>query len=198
MNSQRARVWRKAALFSAIGFALVWIGSGGLVVEHKYRVDALPYVGGGPDLCVDLVNRPASGGIALVLRYNTDLTRLGVRVTYVTHHLLSDPELTLDWCNLILPDGTVIDLTRQLRAGWKPEPWQHGYQSVDWNSFQSKPSLKSEVTVDDCLPADTSFVFRMKGRLCSGGVAVEEIDETQSYRPLRRTRVRVVWLWLDV
>lgn len=198
MNSQRARVWRKAALFGAVGFALVWIASGGLIIEHKYRVDALPYVGGGPDIWVDLLNRPASGGIPLVLRYNSDRTRLGVRVTYVTHHVLTDPELNLDWCNLILPDGTVIDLTRRVRAGWKPEPWQHEYPSVYSNRFQSEPSLKSEVTVDDCLPADTPFVFRMKGRLCSGGVAIEEIDETQSYQTLRRTRVRVAWLWLDV
>src|SRR5262245_35304177 len=197
MNYRRANQWKKTALWGTIGFAFTWIISGGLVVEHTYRIEPLPYGCGGPDIGVEIVNRPAFAGVPLVVWYNTDRGRLSVRVTYVTHNYsLADPEIIRDWCNLTLPDGGVIDLTRQVRAGWNPQPWLHEYWTVTTNRFRSVPSLKSEVTVDDCLPPDTPFDLRVKGRLCSGGKVIEEIDETQSHQPHKRTKVRVLWQWL--
>jgi hypothetical protein len=195
VGPRAARFWRRLGLLAAAAFALAWVGSGGLVVERSAQVTRFPFIG---DSGVDLqVVNPPAPGVPLVVRYDSGRARLGLRVTYITHAAVEDPEFVVDWCDLAFPDGTRIDLAEPARAGLgRPRPFLHEYVSRVGEQ-RGKPGLTGEFTVTDCFPPDQSFVFRIKGRLCSRGQVVQECEQTINDRPSGQTRVRVCWLWLD-
>src|SRR4051812_29222468 len=97
MNRRAARVWQRVGLIGAVGFSLAWVASGGLVVERSAQATQYP-VSGHPNIRLDAVNRPAPG-VPLVLRYDSDRARLGLRVAYITHAAAEDPSFVVEWCD---------------------------------------------------------------------------------------------------
>jgi hypothetical protein len=125
LSHAKVRFWQRAGLIGAVAFALAWIGSGGLVVERSAEINYPPF-NGHPVIRLEVVNRPAPG-LPMVLRYDSDRARLGLRVSYITHADAEGPAFTVDWCDLTFADGSKIDLTDHAQVGQTgPAPYLSG------------------------------------------------------------------------
>ena len=175
---------------------VAWLATGGLVI-HSYWVNPFhsrnkefkPYI-------VAEVKCPSAiHGIPFVCLYYGDRLPFSISVTYITHYVAEEPRIEFESLSITFLDGAEIDLGDRFRGGLVPRAEEHWYID-DLHVHQKKPSLRSEVKIDDCVPTRTAFTLRIKGKLLSRGETVETFEEDWRFIPSYDTHAFSTWGWI--
>ena len=188
--------WKRGILVAVSLVAVIWLLTGGLVVHsswflrsHSSNKDFRPY------LLAEVKCPRATHGVPCVYQYHGDQVPFSISLTYITHNVVEEPRIEFERLTIEFPDGTNADLGGPFRDGLLPRAEEHWY--IDDRHFhQKKPSLRSEVTLEDCVPTRTAFTLRIKGKLLSRGATVETFEADWSFTPSYDTHTYSTWYWI--
>jgi len=155
------RSWKRGILIVSLLIATGWLCTGGCVTHsywllpsNSYGNDFKPYVR------ADVKCPGATYGTPYIYQYHGDRLPFGISLTYITHNVVEEPRITLDRVTIKLADGTETDLADRFREGIVPRVEEHWYID-DNHAMQKKPSLMSEVSIEDCVPNRNPFRLRI-------------------------------------
>jgi hypothetical protein len=188
--------WKRGSLLAVLVFGVAWLCTGGLVV-HSYWV--LPFNSSDkefrPYIMAKVKCPQATNGIPFVYQYYGDRLPFGISLTYITHNVVEQPRIEFDLLTIKFSDGRETDLVDRFRAGLVPRAEEHWYID-DFHVNQKRPSLRSEVTIEDCVTTRMAFMLRIKGKMLSGGATVETFEADWSFTPSYDTHIFSTWYWI--
>lgn len=188
--------WKRGTLVVALLFGVAWLLTGGLVV-HTYWVN--PFRSSDkefkPYILAEVKCPAATYGIPFVYEYHGDRLPFSIFLTYISHNVVEEPRIEFERLTIRFPDGTEADLGDRFRGGLVPRAEEHWYID-DLHVHQNKPSLRSEVTLEDCVPTRTAFTLRIKGKLLSRGATIETFEADWGFTPSYDTHTFSTWYWI--
>jgi hypothetical protein len=192
MRKRKIIIWTEALALAL----LLWVPTGGLViVRHDWIFpQGNSQTGYQPLIELDFSSRFRTSGVPFLCTYIAESEPFDLQVSYITHNLPAAPELHVDKFVIEYKDGTVVDLTDQIRWPLKPETAQHRYIHGDGVN-QKKPSVRATCNLSRCMPKREAFVLRVATRLCSGGEVVETLDSSIPFVHHRQHSIMTTWWW---
>ena len=187
--------WKRFTVIGGVVVAAAWLCTGGLVV-HRFWFNSSQSFDRAfqPFILVNAKGREVVYGVPYVFQHFSSEAPLSLQLTYITHRSMDHPEIVFDRCIVHLADGTEIDLTDRVRVV-VPQSTEHWYID-DFHTMQKVPSLRSEITLPDCVPNEKPFKLRLEGRLRSSGETVERFDAVFSFTPNYESEVLTNWWWI--
>ena len=190
------RLQKRVILGAVFFLVLAWLCTGGMVVfrhwfnpRRSFQQEFKPYI------LAEVKVHDSVYGVPFLFQYFGDRTPFGISLTYVTHNVVKEGRILIDEATIRFQDGTATDIVRPIQTGLILRPEEHWY--IDEAHVNLKqPSLRGEVTVNDCLPARTPFMLSIRGRMVSEGLPVETFDVEWKFEPQYETDIFSTWRWL--